>query len=570
MRALRIPMIASLLIAVASGCVTVNPEFANDKWRERPQDVSEQAEAYGHFLSALLLERQGRHDEALIEMEQVPELDPAAVTPTLRLIRAHLRRRDYDAAIEMAERATQQAPDNANLWIVTGEIYHQLKRYDEAIDAFSKAIELNPDNVMGYGALVELQENTNDLIAAIDIYHRLIELSPDVATLHYSLGLNLARINDADGAILAFARAVELEPNLLRARYLLGVLLLEQGRNNEAIEMLTGFLKRRPNDLKAAENLAGALAREGRFPEAMAVVTRLINGRDTGAEHHLFGMYTLLRMDKPGDAEQVAPPAGAPYIGTLFTAIARKEGGKPYQSLIDSLDGFGGDLDEECTAFIGDLLYTFGDEDFGEWFVGYLNDFRNSARPSRTLDFIQGRTAMYRGDFEQAVAMLAPLLEGNDTNSALHYHLAISYEELDQFEETEAQLKAYLELVPGDPEMQNFLGYLYAEHGVKLDRAEELLTQALSSEPDNPFFLDSLGWIYYQRGNGEKAVELIQRAIYGMESDDAILREHLGDAYLLKGDTEHAIAEWERAQRLDPTLESVGEKLEKHRPASGV
>ncbi len=558
-------MIATLLIAAASGCVTAaGPEFVNDQWRAKPGDTTPQAEAYAHFLSALLLERQGRHDEALEEMSQVPELDPGALTPTLRMIRAHLRRRDYDAALEMAQQALDQSPERSNLWIITGEIYHQLKRYDEAIAAFSKAIELNPDNVMGYGALVELQESTNDLIAAIDIYHRLIELTPDNAGLHYSLGLNLARTSDTDGAILAFARAIELEPNLSRARYLLGALLLEQDRNKEAIEMLAGYLKRRPNDTKAAENLAGALVREARYAEGMAVIGKLINSRDAGPEHHLFAMYALLREGKPGDAERVAPPGGAPYLGTLMTAIARKDSGQPYQSLVDSLDGFGGDLDAECDSYLGDLLYTFDNDQFGTWFVDELDRFRNSARPSYTLDFIQARTRMFLGEYEAAAALFTPLLKGDASDALLHYHLSICYEELDRFDDTEAALVAYLELVPDDPEIQNFLGYLYAEHGVELDRAEELLNAALASEPENPFFLDSLGWIYYKRGDGPKAVELIQRAIYGMESDDAVLRDHLGDAYLMIGDVERAVAEWERAQRLDPTLEGVVEKIKAH------
>jgi len=136
---------------------------------------------------------------------------------------------------------------------------------------------------------------------------------------------------------------------------------------------------------------------------------------------------------------------------------------------------------------------------------------------------------------------------------------------LEDFEQTEKHLKAYLTLDPDDPDILNFLGYLYADNDIHLDEALLLLEQALDQDPNNGYYLDSLGWIYYRMGDAEKAIDLIQKAIYNMDSDDAVLRDHLGDAYYLKGDIKRALAEWDRAYRLDPTLESVKEKLEQHR-----
>ena len=70
----------------------------------RPTKPTARAEAYSRYLSGVFLEHQGKFDEALEQLEQVPELDPEAVTPTLRLIRAHLRQRNFEEALAMAER----------------------------------------------------------------------------------------------------------------------------------------------------------------------------------------------------------------------------------------------------------------------------------------------------------------------------------------------------------------------------------------------------------------------------------------------------------------------------------
>ena len=90
------------------------------------------------------------------------------------------------------------------------------------------------------------------------------------------------------------------------------------------------------------------------------------------------------------------------------------------------------------------------------------------------------------------------------------------------------------------------------------------MNKALEIDPENGFYLDSLGWVFYRKGDAAKAIEYIKRAILAMDTDDVELRDHLGDAYLLQGDVEKALAEWERARRLDPSMEGIEEKLREH------
>src|SRR5207247_1682915 len=80
----------------------------------------------------------------------------------------------------------------------------------------------------------------------------------------------------------------------------------------------------------------------------------------------------------------------------------------------------------------------------------------------------------------------------------------------------------------------NYLGYTYAEMGVRLDEAEKLIRRALEIEPDDGFYVDSLGWVYYQRGDYRRAVEHLERAVE-LAGDDPTVAEHLGDAYSRAG-----------------------------------
>jgi len=76
----------------------------------------------------------------------------------------------------------------------------------------------------------------------------------------------------------------------------------------------------------------------------------------------------------------------------------------------------------------------------------------------------------------------------------------------------------------------NYLGYTYAEQGIKLNEAEALIRRALAISPHDGFYVDSLGWVYYRRGDYDKAIEYLERAV-ALAADDPTIAEHLGDAY---------------------------------------
>ena len=551
------------LILIGSGCVSLLGGMRNDV--PSLSKLTPQAEGINHFIKAVMLEHNGKFDEATVEMREAAKVAPNSPFLTLRLCSAYVRARDYESALTWAERAVIQNPDNAKLWILSGEIYHQLERFDEAVEAFGKAIELDAGNVMGYQGLVSVEERVNDLVAAIDIYQRLAKLTPRAWGVHYQLGLCLARINDAEGARISLERALELNPSFVRARYLLGVLHIEAGEAGDAVAHLARYLKDVPNDARAIEYLAAAHARLGRYDKAAAGLLRILEGPETEPRHYIEAMYVLLRAGRYEEAEDTLPPDGAPVLGSLLRALVRKQKGDPYMPVLESLDAIGGDIDAECNSIFNELIYLFGSEDTGDFFLSNLAEARGTGLRSKMVEIAYARILMLLERDEEAEPVLLAALDRFGPDALFHYYLATIYEGLERVEDTERHLKEYLAIKPDDPDVLNFLGYLYAEHNMKLDEAEELLKRALDLDPENGFYLDSLGWVFYQKGEADRAIRLIRRSLVAMDSDDAEVRDHLGDAYLLKGEVQKAVAEWERAHRLDPKREGIVEKLKQHR-----
>ena len=122
-----------------------------------------------------------------------------------------------------------------------------------------------------------------------------------------------------------------------------------------------------------------------------------------------------------------------------------------------------------------------------------------------------------------------------------------------------------LELRPNDAATLNYLGYMWADQGVQLERAKEMLERAVAREPRNAAYLDSLGWAYFRLGQMPEAERNLREA-YRREPSDPTIEEHIGDLEAREGNVEGAIRHWEKALDLKhEEPDRVREKLRRAR-----
>ena len=550
-------VIIAVCLVLALGCQTMPLAPA-----EAP---SARAQAFNHYLMGDIHRRNGRFEQAITEFVTAHEYAPDDPNLVKHIIRGCLMIHDLENARTYAEDLADDYPDDPAAWFILGRIYRQQEKYDEATEAFTKALNLTAFNVFIYDELLQSEEESNDLVSVVDIYTKLVQLHPDSAMLYERLGLSLARIEKNEEAKAYLQKALELDSELTNARNLLGLIHLELGENESAAAQFRRYLTSSPDDVSAREHYAAALARLGRYDEAIEEVTTLCEQAGAEARHHLQRMYLLLRAGHPGEAGRAVPPNDAPIMGTVLRACARKLAGEPYLPLLESLDEIDGDIDAESHDYLQEILFLYGAEPTGAFLLELMRDINAEGLQSQRFNILQARILMALDRHREAAPVLLATLDRFGADKWLHYYLAIIYDELKEPANTEKHIEACLQLDPDDPDVLNFLGYFFADNNKNLDRAETLIKRALELSPDNGFYLDSLGWVYYRQGKVDLAIEYIRRSILRLERDDAVVRDHLGDAYLLKGEADKAVEEWERAHRLDPELEGVAEKLNRHR-----
>jgi Tfp pilus assembly protein PilF len=99
---------------------------------------------------------------------------------------------------------------------------------------------------------------------------------------------------------------------------------------------------------------------------------------------------------------------------------------------------------------------------------------------------------------------------------------------------------------PQNAAVLNYLGYMLADRGAKLDEALIMVKKAVELEPANGAYLDSLGWAYFKLGKFEQAEDNLTKASQHMGADPTV-QQHLGDLYQKTGRLKLAAAHWELA-----------------------
>lgn len=159
------------------------------------------------------------------------------------------------------------------------------------------------------------------------------------------------------------------------------------------------------------------------------------------------------------------------------------------------------------------------------------------------------------GDNKKAVKTLEKAKKLTPNDDKLYFSLATLYDNLGDKEKTEQLLIKAIALNPANSHALNYLAYNYAERGVNLDLALELIQKAISIEPQNGYYLDTLAWTHYRKGSLPEAESAIEAALV-ITPNDPIVLEHLGIIKKSLGKLDDALTAFKKA------LENITDDLE--------
>lgn len=151
--------------------------------------------------------------------------------------------------------------------------------------------------------------------------------------------------------------------------------------------------------------------------------------------------------------------------------------------------------------------------------------------------------------YQRAIALLGSAPPPNAW--PLFFDRGICEDQQGDWHVAEMDIQLALRLSPNQPYVLNYLAYRWAQQGVNLEEAQQMLVRALSLAPQDGGLLDSLGFVELKRGNTKQALTLLIEAVR-LAPANAEVNAHLGDAFHQDGRVLQAIYQWNRALTLNP------------------
>lgn len=114
------------------------------------------------------------------------------------------------------------------------------------------------------------------------------------------------------------------------------------------------------------------------------------------------------------------------------------------------------------------------------------------------------------------------------------------------YDQAEAEYRKGLAIDPDNAAIENDLGYMLAERGIKLDEAVTMLKKAVTFDPQKYEYLDSLAWAYFKQGQYAMAEDYERRAALRSGIDPTVF-DHLGEIEAHNGKLQQAIVDWQKS-----------------------
>ena len=150
----------------------------------------------------------------------------------------------------------------------------------------------------------------------------------------------------------------------------------------------------------------------------------------------------------------------------------------------------------------------------------------------------------------------------NDLKHKILYNRGISYERDDQWENAEKDFLESLRLIPEQPYVINYLAYSWVDKKINIEKALEMLEEAVNLKENDGYIIDSLGWAHYRNNNYLEAEKFLQKAVQLLPLDP-VINDHYADVLWMLNRNIQARYFWKHAASLDDIEEDIKKKINK-------
>ena len=457
--------------------------------------------------------------------------------------------RNLDMAVEFLNKGLELQPDSTESLVLLGNIYLSQGNNKEAAAVFKKLFEVTNGNAQILRRLAATLFEAKDFAETAGVLEELAKRADPDRLSQLLLGRSYLGMNRYSDAIRLFNEVLSRVPDDMEARFYLAEAYARTGRNDDAVKIYEDLLRDKENPEAAGnralfiDRLAGVLLDVENYERAIELYEELA-GINPQERYKLLEAYRISEQYEKGLSlckEMLTENPDDIVIGIIYARMLADSGKK-----------------KEGAEFLSGLL---GSNPTDIRIYIYLSDiYRQDKR------YAEAEKILLRGE-EQT--------KEPEVVEQLKFNRAAVYEQQKSYDRAERLFREILENSPDNAQVLNYLGYMFADRGVRLDEAIKYIGKALEIDPENGAYLDSLGWAYFKLDDMENAEKYLLEAVRIVQKDSTI-HDHLGDLYFKLGQLEKARDYWTEAERVgkDPEeiqkvrrkLNQVEQTLRKNKP----
>ena len=486
-----------------------------------------------HLLLGRLYRLNNDMQKAEAELKTAVKLDPGSEEAVTTLAMLYTDEGDTQHALKVLS-AVPDSARSAKLYSALGAAYEQRKEYKSAIDAYRHAIVLDRDNLDAIRGLAENLLNDGQAEAALEQYKIIADANPEDAQTYLRIAEIYRRQAKYDQALENLKKADTMVPDSMEVPYNMAAVYQAQGRYDEAVKLLQDLLKK----TEKAETGGSQGDRNNRaiFIERLGMIYR-------EQENYTAAVDTFRKMLTLGDDN-----ARSGYQEIIDTYRESKQWPQATAAAKEAVQKLPNDRDLKMV--LDAQLADTGEVDRA---IADVKSMLKGGPEDREvylrLGIMNTRAKKYK-EAEESLEKAEQMSTKSDEKAYVSFLRGDLYQRQKMFDQADGEFRKVLSMSsPTDPSTAatlNYLGYMNADRGVKLDESLSYIKQALTFEPTNGAYLDSLGWVYFKLGKYDMAEESLTKAAVHMGSDPTV-QEHLGDLYQKTGRLKQAATHWDRA-----------------------
>lgn len=489
---------------------------------ERARTPDRVPQAGFEMLLARLYLATGSADKAVTVLVRMVRNEPERSDAVALLAEAFERVGKPEEAAKVLEEAA--AAGSPELYGALGELHENQQRWDKAIEAYEKAVVANPKSLelkTRLGVALLSSDDPAKAGRAVELLSAVRQENKSNPRVLYLLAEAQRAAGDLDKAETTARELLASSPTAIGGAYVLARVLSEKEEYAKLVEAVEPWLAARPKGRGGEAELSALLGQlglayeeTGQFDKAIAT---LETARAANPANVVLDLY-LIR------ARTSARRFDAAYETAKRVMAAHPEDPRPVRLYAEALRQ-GGRVDEA----VGILRKALGERPTD--LTAYLS-----------LAEIYGLAGRYR----ESIAVLDEAAAKFPGDVAVPFQKGAMLDRSKKPAEAERLFKQVLARDPLHAPTLNYLGYMLADRGERLEEAVGYIKRALAAEPHSGAYLDSLGWAYFKMNRLDLAEPALRQAAERLVRDSAV-QEHYGDLLFRLGRLDDAVGAWQRA-----------------------